>query len=338
MDRRKWKLFAQTWLLPLVITLTVLAVIYAGYFFYTSYHDIAAQHLPFPVLLKLFALVVLYGAIICLNGAVFFVSCLAGSRLARRWWQLPLTLFPRFLVVILGLSIISFLLAAFVKPAIYLRQSNLLLHSGKHAFEHTVAAGDLFSLYAIGDSLDKRMTPAKEELKAYAGKSMSRTYAYENAWLDTLQALGITENEVVWLFNEHTPDSGYHYHQLRMEALLGGIHRIQQQQIDLVTEQQWRCYQQPLYLLLFFPLGLFLGFAFHRNSLWILAFFTQVIYFLYVVYIGEGIENAAKKDKFDAWFVYLLPVFLVTTACVVLYVFLRKHYKPTISGDRIPLN
>lgn len=332
MNRDTWKLFTKHWVRPFSIMLAVLAALYTGYFFYIHYHDIASKHLPIPQLLKLLALVILYGSIAALNPAVFFISGIAGRRLARTWWQLPLRSFPRFLPVILAMSLVAFFLHAFVKPAILSQQSKLLFNNIASPHETM----DLPALYEAIKPLEKQLMTPRKQLIDSVGKYMSWAQANAITWLDTLEAIGISDEEVDWHYTGEFSYSRFGFYPPGTSALLDEIHRIQWQ-IGLNTMQRWRCYQQAMYLLLFFSLGLFLGACFIRYPLWALLFFASVIYYVYLLMISRGIENAARKDRFDPWFVYLLPVFIILAACVILYFFLRTTLKPTSPIRRIRL-
>jgi len=330
MNRTTWHLFTRHLGRPFAIMLAVLVIVYTAYFFYN--HRIAAQHLSLPLLLKLLVLALLYAAIICLNAAVFFAAGIAGRGLARAWYQQPVRLFPGFLLILLPLSLATFLLTAFVKPALSLQQSRLL---AKTAARPADTLG-LFSLYTAAKPLHKELAAPRKQLIDSIGKYISREQAYALTWLDTLAAVGISEEEVNWQHFSRAGYSWYGFHPPGTYALLDKIHRIQGQ-IDLIVEQRWRCFQQPIYLLLFFSLGLFLGTCFLRYPLWALLFFTTVVYFVYLLMISEGIENAAKKDNFSSWLVYLLPVFIVLAACVILYYFIRTTFKPSSPIRRIRL-
>jgi lipopolysaccharide export LptBFGC system permease protein LptF len=330
MSRNTWQLFSKHWVRPFAVTLAVLIALYTGYFFYSHYHHISAQQLSLPQLLKLLALVVLYAGIICLNAAVFFSAGIAGRRLARSWWQQPVKLFPRFLLIIGPLSLAAFFLTSFVRPAISLQQSKLL----PQVITSPSDTLGLFSLYAAAKPLNRELAAPRKQLIDSVGKYMSWNQAYVITWLDTLKAIGISDKEVDWRYTGEFGYSRYGFYPPGTSALLDEIHRIQQQ-IDRNTLQRWRCYQQPIYLLLFFSLGLFLGTCFLRYPLWALLFFTSVIYYVYLLMISQGIENAAKKDRFAPWFVYLLPVCIILAACVILYFFLRTTFKPTSPVRRI---
>jgi lipopolysaccharide export LptBFGC system permease protein LptF len=315
---------------PFAIVLAVLMVVYTVYFFYD--HHVAARHLSFALLLKLLVLVLLNAAIVCLNAAVFFAAGIAGRDLARTWYQQPVRLFPGFILILLPLSLLTFLLTAFVKPAISLQQSKLV---PKVVTAPSDTLG-LFSLYAAAKPLHKELAAPRKQLIDSIGKYISREQAFALTWLDTLAAVGISEDEVDWQHFSGLGYSWYGFHPPGTYALLNKIHRIQGQ-IDLIVEQRWRCFQQPIYLLLFFSLGLFLGTCFLRYPLWALLFFTTVVYFVYLLMISEGIENAAKKDNFSSWLVYLLPVCIVLAACEILYYFIRTTFKPTSPIRRIRL-
>jgi lipopolysaccharide export LptBFGC system permease protein LptF len=330
MNRNTWQLFSRYWLRPFAIVLAVLIVVYTAYFFYT-YH-IASKHLSFALLLKLLVLVLLYAAIVCLNAAVFFAAGIAGRGLARVWYQQPVRLFPGFLLILLPLALVTFLLTAFVKPAISFQQSKLV---PKVVTAPSDTLG-LFSLHTAAKPLHKELAAPRKQLIDSISKYISRDQAYALTWIDTLSAVGISEEEVDWRQFSGYGYSWYGFHPPGTYALLDEIHRIQGQ-IGLITEQRWRCFQQPIYLLLFFSLGLFLGTCFLRYPLWALLLFTTVVYFVYLLMISEGIENAAKKDNFSSWLVYLLPVCIVLAACVILYVFIRTTFKPSSPIRRIRL-
>jgi len=327
MNRNTWHLFSRHWMRPFAIVLAVLTVVYTVYFFYDQ--DVAARHLSFALLLKLLALVLLYAAIVCLNAAVFFAAGIAGRGLARAWYQQPVRLFPAFLLILLPLSLASFFLTAFVKPALSFQQSKLL---PKVVTTATDTLG-LFSLYEAAKPLHKELAVPRKQLIDSIGKYMSWDQANTITWLDTLSALGISDEEVDW---HYTADPRYGFYPPGTFALLNEVHRIQGK-IDLNIQQRWRCYQQPIYLLLFFSLGLFLGTCFLRYPLWALLLFTTVVYFVYLMMISEGIENAAKKDNFATWVAYLLPVCIVLAACVILYIFIRTTFKPSSPIRRIRL-
>ncbi|HEY0610411.1 MAG TPA: LptF/LptG family permease [Chitinophaga sp.] len=327
MNRNTWQLFARHWVRPFAIMLAVLTVVYTAYFFY-DYH-ISAGRLSFLLLLKLLALVVLYAGIVCLNAAVFFAAGIAGRGLARSWYQQPVRLFPGFLLILLPLSLATFFLTAFVKPAISVQQSKLV---PKVITSPSDSLG-LLSLYAAAKPLHKELAAPRKQLIDSIGKYMSRDQAYALTWLDTLAALGISDEEVDW---HYAADPRYGFYPPGTYALLDKMHGIQGR-LDLNIEQRWRCFQQPIYLLLFFALGLFLGTCFLRYPSWALLLFTSVVYFVYLLMISEGIENAAKKDNFPSWVVYLLPISIVLAACVILYFFIRTTFKPTSPIRRIRL-
>lgn len=325
MNRNTWQLFIQHWVKPFAIVLAVLTVVYTAYFLYT--HPISAGQLSVLQRLKLFVLVILYAVIICLNAAVFFAGGIAGRSLARSWYQQPLRLFPGFLLILAPLALIAFFLTAFAKPAISLQQSRLLPKVVTSASDTL----SLVSLYAAEKPLHKKLAIPRKQLIDSVGKYMSWEQANIITWLDTLAAIGISDEEVDW---HYSIDPGYGFYPPGTFALLNEVHRIQGE-IDFNVGQRWKCFQQPLYLLLFFSLGLFLGACFLRYPLWALLFFTSVVYFVYLLMISEGIENAAKKDNFSPWVVYFLPVSIVLAACAILYYFIRTTFKPTSPLKRI---
>jgi lipopolysaccharide export LptBFGC system permease protein LptF len=330
MNRNTWQLFTRHWVRPFAITLAVLTVLYTAYFFYT--HPFAAKHLSFPLLLKLLALTLLYAAIVCLNAAVFFSAGIAGRGLARAWYQQPVRLFPGFLLILLPMSLATFFLTAFVKPAISFQQSKLL---PKTANSPADTLG-LVSLYTAAKPLHKELAVPRKQLIDSISKYISRDQAYALTWMDTLTAVGISDEEVNWQQFSGLGYSWYGFYPPGTSALLDEVHRIQGR-IGFNIEQRWRCFQQPIYLLLFFALGLFLGTCFLRYPLWALLLFTSVVYFVYLLMISEGIENAAKKDNFATWVVYFLPMCIVLAACAILYYFIRTTFKPESPIRRIRL-
>jgi len=330
MNRNTWHLFSHHWVRPFAIVLAVLIVVYTAYFLYD--HHVFTRHLPFPLLLKLLALTLLYAAIVCLNAAIFFAAGIAGRSLARVWYQQPVRLFPGFLLILLPLSLATFLLTAFVKPAISFQQSKLLPKVVSSPFDTL----GLFSLYEAAKPLHNELAVPREQLIDSIGKYISREQAHALTWLDTLAAVGISEEEVDWHQFSGLGYSWYGFYPPGTYDIMEKVHRIQGR-LDLNIAQRWRCFQQPIYLLLFFSLGLFLGTCFLRYPLWALLLFTSVVYFVYLLMISEGIENAARKDNFASWVVYLLPVCIVLAACIILYYFIRTTFKPSSPIRRIRL-
>ncbi|WP_298739503.1 LptF/LptG family permease [uncultured Chitinophaga sp.] len=324
MNKHTWQLFSRYWLRPFAIVLAILTVLYSAYCIYTLLP--AARHLSFLRLLKLLALILLYAAIACLNAAAFFAAGIAGRGLARSWYQQPIRLFPGFLLILLPMALTTFMLTAFVKPAASFRQAKLL----RNAAAPSDTLG-LFALYAAAKPLHQELAVPRKQLIDTVGKYMSRDQANSLTWLDTLTALNISAEEVNW---HYVADPRYGFYPPGTFELLKEMHRIQNK-IDLNMQQRWRCFQQPIYLLLFFSLGLFLGACFLRYPLWALLLFTTVVYFVYLLMISEGIENAAKKDNFASWVAYLLPVWIVLAACVIMYVFIRTTLKPGTPLRRI---
>jgi hypothetical protein len=265
-----------------------------------------------PFTIPLLVLMVMGQGITYANPLVFFVSGFAGWRLARNWWQLPIRMLPGFLRIILVLSLVSFLLIIFVKP------------NGPGPRP----SRGLFPLRAGGDSLNKRIQAPRRQLIDYMSANLSKEEASETVWLDSLEALHISEEEIHW----QPAVPGNSYSPWKIDTLMGAVRKVQTL-IDLNTGQEWRYYQHPLYMVLLFTLGFLIGASFGRRGLLGLILFTPPIYYLYWL-IGQGLENAAKKDSFGPWFTYLLPILVGAVACAALYTFLRTSIKPEPEQDQ----
>ncbi len=268
-----------------------------------------------PFIIPLLVLMVMGQAITYANPLVFFVSGFAGWRLARNWWQLPIRMLPGFLRIIVVLSVASFLLIIFVKP------------NGPGPRP----SRGLFPLRASADSLNKKILAPRQQLIDYMGANLSKEEASETVWLDSLEALHISEEEIRWQSGSAAAP-GNSYSPWKIDTLMGAVRKVQTL-IDLNTRQEWRYYQHPLYIVLLFTLGFLIGATFGRRGLLGLLLFTPPIYYLYWL-IGQGLENAAQKDNFGPWFTYLLPILTGAVACTALYTFLRTGIRPNAEQDQ----